>query len=239
MSDTALTDLQRDVAARVAADEVLANVAVITEFKGDILTDVQQGLGILAGRNGKVGACIIVLQTTAKLASVEIKGAVLSPETRFRVLEDPTINLGSSGTTVPALTIARRLVRLFHLWCPRPNADILIAQEPPIEPVQDEQAPVAYECGFLSTESGYDPLEYVSTPSISPNGGAAPQTVTLACATAGAAIYYTLDGSLPWSGNSSAVLYSAPFAVNAAATLRAGAFKTGFVASDLNAADYT
>lgn len=239
MSDSTLTDLQRDVAARVKADEVLANVAVITEFKGDILSEVQEALGILVGRNGKVGACIIVLQTTAKLASVEIPGAVLAPETRFRILEDPTINLGASGTLVPALTIARRLVRLFHLWRPMPSADCMIAQEPAIEPVPPDLAPVVYECGFLSTESGFDPLERVSTPSISPNGGAHPQTVTLSCLTAGSSIYYTLDGSLPWSGNAQATLYSAPFAVSVAATLRAGAFKSGFVASDVNAVDFS
>jgi hypothetical protein len=69
--------------------------------------------------------------------------------------------------------------------------------------------------------------------------GTGPVTITLTCATSGAAIYRTLDGSYPWSGNAQATLYAAPFAVASAALLRAVAHKTGMVASDAAAADIT
>lgn len=50
------------------------------------------------------------------------------------------------------------------------------------------------------------------------------QTVSLYCATSGAAIYYTLDGSTP---SASSTLYSAPLTISASATLKVIAIKSG------------
>ena len=60
--------------------------------------------------------------------------------------------------------------------------------------------------------------------------------VTLTCATAGATIRYTLDGSEP---TSSSAAYSAPITITATTTIKAKAFKSGYVASDTVSATYT
>ena len=60
--------------------------------------------------------------------------------------------------------------------------------------------------------------------------------ITLACATAGATIRYTLDGSEP---TSSSAAYSAPITITATTTIKAKAFKSGYVASDTVSATYT
>jgi hypothetical protein len=53
-------------------------------------------------------------------------------------------------------------------------------------------------------------------------------TCTLACATAAAAIYYTLDGETFPSGlETEATLYAAPFTVEPGDIVRAAAYKTG------------
>jgi hypothetical protein len=69
------------------------------------------------------------------------------------------------------------------------------------------------------------PQTQCATPTISPNGGSfsSAQTVTLA-STAGASIYYTLDGSTPTPAST---LYTAPFSVTASATLNCAAFYPG------------
>ena len=78
----------------------------------------------------------------------------------------------------------------------------------------------------------------VATPTFNPEGGAytAAQTVTISCATEGAAIRYTLDGSTP-TGTST--LYSQPITVNATTTLKAIGIKAGMLDSYVATAEYS
>ena len=100
--------------------------------------------------------------------------------------------------------------------------------------------------GYLSF-SGAVPLCYVyvkapplqaETPSASPAGGAvaAGTAVTLATATPGAEIRYTLDGSAPDAGST---LYTAPVPILTPAVLKAAAFKSGMTASGMMTEAYT
>lgn len=77
-----------------------------------------------------------------------------------------------------------------------------------------------------------------ATPTISPAAGAKvlPFNVTLACATAGAAIYYTVDGSTP---DDTKTLYEAPFEVASALTVKAIAIAEGYTNSAVASAAYT
>ena len=62
------------------------------------------------------------------------------------------------------------------------------------------------------------------------------QTVALACATDGATIYYTTDGSDPTIGS---MIYSDPIAVYAPTTIKAIAVKAGMANSAILSAAYT
>jgi hypothetical protein len=75
-------------------------------------------------------------------------------------------------------------------------------------------------------------------PTFSVSGGTytAAQTVTIADSTAGATIYYTLNGSTP---TTSSTKYTAPVVVTAAETLKALAIATGYAQSAVNSATYT
>jgi len=65
-----------------------------------------------------------------------------------------------------------------------------------------------------------------ATPVITPAAGtyAVPQTVSITDATAGATIYYTLDGSTPTAASA---VYGVSFAVSATATVKAIAIASG------------
>jgi hypothetical protein len=78
----------------------------------------------------------------------------------------------------------------------------------------------------------------VATPTFSPPPGnfASPPVVTISCATAGASIFYSLDGSEP------ATAYTDPVTINPGATLKAKATKTPpptLTNSDVASGDYT
>lgn len=60
--------------------------------------------------------------------------------------------------------------------------------------------------------------------------------VTLACATAGATIRYTTDGTEP---TTSSLAYSAPITISGTTTIKAKAFKSNYIASDTVSATYT
>ncbi len=79
---------------------------------------------------------------------------------------------------------------------------------------------------------------FLATPTISPNGASYTNsvTVTLADATPGATIFYTLDGSVPTTNS---LLYIAPFAVTTTLNIFAIAVKSGAANSAVASATFT
>jgi hypothetical protein len=77
------------------------------------------------------------------------------------------------------------------------------------------------------------------TPTFSPAPGTytSTQTVSISTTTAGASIRYTTDGSTP--SETAGTLYSAPFAVGSALTMKALAYKSGMIDSPVVTAAYT
>ena len=81
-------------------------------------------------------------------------------------------------------------------------------------------------------------LEQVATPTFNPAEGTftEAQSVTISCATDGATIYYTTDGSTP---TMSSTAYSAPFTVSETTTVKAIAVLNGYTDSEVAEATYT
>jgi len=80
-------------------------------------------------------------------------------------------------------------------------------------------------------------VQNVAAPSFSPAGGTynTAQSVTIACATTGASIYYTTDGTIP---TTSSAIYTAAINVTATTTIKAIAVKAGMTNSAVSAAVY-
>ncbi len=76
-----------------------------------------------------------------------------------------------------------------------------------------------------------------STPTFSPVAGTytSDLSVEISCATAGATIYYTTDGTTP---TTSSTAYTSAITVNASMTLKAVAVKTGYKNSDIGSVEY-
>jgi hypothetical protein len=147
----------------------------------------------------------------------------------------PLMNLGDSGTGKFVEQIATRVRQLIHYWAPGRGYVFDFAGQ---EPINARDGMRSYAVNFH--RNGMDErASKVGNVLIDPDTGAAPQQVTLTCATAAAAIWYTLDGSAPTPTNASAHLYAAPFQVADRMTLRAGAFKDGMDAGNVFQATFT
>ena len=72
----------------------------------------------------------------------------------------------------------------------------------------------------------------VATPAFSPGPGTftSVQTLAISCETAGASIYYTTNGATPTTAST---LYTGPITLNATATVRALAIRSGYANSDV------
>jgi formylglycine-generating enzyme required for sulfatase activity len=92
--------------------------------------------------------------------------------------------------------------------------------------------PFIYACSDSPTE-----INTTSAPEFSPAGGTylTNQLVTITCATEGAAIHYTVNGTEP---DTLSALYSTPIAVNANMTIKAIATKAGLNKSQIVTAVY-
>ena len=90
----------------------------------------------------------------------------------------------------------------------------------------------AVSCGKKTTEPDE---ETVATPTFSPPEGTytSAQNVSISCATPGATVYYSIDGSAP------STRYTGPVTIASTATLKAKATKSGWTDSQIASANYT
>jgi len=218
-------ELQAEMVSLVKADERLGTLPIIYERAGDIQQDISKSLGLIKSVGGKIGACIILLQLQGVNSAKAARGGQMKARPVFRVLEEPLTNDGKNGFQMPALEICKRLVAVVGLYYAEGLATALTTDDRTIVPVADPLASIAYEVQFECTEARTVRYDVVAMPTLSVKSGAAPQTVEITCATEGAEIFYTLDGSHPWNANGT--LYTAPVVVGEAGQLRARAFKPG------------
>ena len=101
----------------------------------------------------------------------------------------------------------------------------------------DVNSPLVNKINEVFAE-GYVPVPTVATPTFNLPGGTytSEQTVSISCATEGATIRYTTDGSEP---KESSPVYTAPINITSTTTLKAKAFKAGMNPSATAVAVYT
>lgn len=99
----------------------------------------------------------------------------------------------------------------------------------------DNAVDIYFDAVWIATD-GDDPFA-VSTPEMSPVGGPVDlnDTVSISCATPGATIYYTTDGTTPTTGST---VYSAPITITDDVTIKAFATKAGLTDSGVASEAY-
>lgn len=202
--------------------------------QGDMIEDqIKAVLAGLESKNSKSGIACVVLLPDVQGESVNSAAPALKLMLKVRVIENRLINETTDGTGIAASKLCLHLLQVLNRRAFRGGNALYADINKMIEEVALPGDVKIHEVHFIQNVMP-EPLPKVNDPTVS----AAEGVVTLACATSGAAIYYTLDGSFPGSGNTAATLYATPFPLDAGVHhLRAAAEKTAMQASnDLAAA---
>ena len=218
---------QADFATRMNASAYFADIGVYVFRPRENLTAtlitqrIQQALACLAKKAGKGGAAVSVLMPTADTPEGNVRGPELEERIIVRVQEDPLVNMGATGTLKSAESIALEVLQLFHHF--RSGGQIWYADTNSLTPNLEFPGKVTYDVAFRRKLPLAVP-EKSTMPMLSPESGTAPQTITIT-AVAGAAIWYSLDGSYPAPDAEASVLYTEPIELAAPAILRAVAYE--------------
>ena len=225
-----------DMQARLQADAYFVDIAVFIlrpraeEGAAAIQTKIDQALAGLTRTGGKTGAAVTLLMPMGDTDKPNVPGPQLRFTFTARVQEIIAINMGPQGTHKSAEEIARAVLQLFHLASLN-GANVLTAASETLTPNLEADPKLTYDVRFTA-QGGLGSPTKCARPSISPAGGSLPATVTLACVTSGAQLYWTNDGSYPAPQNPTAMRYTGPFALTSACTLRVTALAAGLQQSD-------
>ena len=231
-----LEQWQADVAATLAADSYFANIPVFIVRSLRIQSKIDNALAGATKTNGKTGLAVLVLMPVGDVDKENIPGPNLIGRITVRVQEIPSINMGDVGVGIPAEEAALYVLSLLHHRYFIGSLGAMTAAKDALTPSLEFDPKLTYDVQF-NARLTLNQLSKVAIPTFAPSSGAHPQNVTISCATGGASIYYTSDGSLPTPTNGT--LVAGVVAVTAAKTLRATAYLAGSVASDTNTAVYT
>ena len=251
----ALQQLQLDIAAFLAADAGLQYVRVVVarpraaEDAVMIEQTINEALGGLrkyiartAGQtdaeweaaceaSGKAGLLIIVMMSEGEVPNPGGPGPALELVQVVRVIENPMINEGADGTGLTAEEVAVLVLSALHQW----TTDGRQALYPAKQALKEVN--LANGLGYDVTFNRLMPLA-PRTATARPIITIADPSMTITCATSGAAIYYSVDGSFP--SPLTGELYSGPVDISGldnGAVIRAAAFKSPLRGSDCTRAE--
>ena len=215
---------QLDIYGRIQNDPYfVSGVPVLLELKGITENDVTQAIETANQSSGKVGSVVIVLMPTLEPNDRDAPGPRYVTVYNIQVIDYPLYRRQAvGGTQCSADEIADRLRQILHRFTMGRGQTIVFKGQRPL-PIAEGK--VSYNVGFARIGNDQPPIACAS-PLISYSRGTG--LCTLTCATAGAKIYYTVDGSYPGSlfvsPAGTATLYTVPFtAPPLGSTVRAAA----------------
>lgn len=213
---SALLQLETEIKGRIESIPFFAGLTVLVEPRKNLIAEITSKI--------------------AKLKTIIVPKVMSADDNHPNVhgvyFDDIRISIGVvqfdllKGAHPGLWEIAEEIHKAMKNWTPASLSNAINPAKPGIAMVPDPQLNIL-ECNFETRGGFIGALPTVATPVITPGAN-----ITLACATAGAAIFYTLNNSNPQPRNGT--LYLAPFAAPAAGTqLKARAFLAGYLNSQL------
>ena len=226
---TPLEQLQQNIYDRLDNDPSLATILVLQEKEGVTDNDIAQSLATTTAKMTDAGvlkgAAILVMEPFFDVDHPASVSITLATTTYISCREKPMVNRSPLGTNITAEQIALNVIRLLHPY---------IMYDLPSTLTSHKGDPIRYNDGTreivitVKAEIKICRTKACALPQITAD---AEGNVTITCATAGATIYYSANGSYPCPANGTVY---APFNVANGTQVRAVAFKQpNLAASDL------
>lgn len=213
---SAILQLETEFKERLESIPFFATLEVLTEPRKNLIAEIN-------ARVARLGTVIVPKATGADDNHPNVTG-VYFDEIRISVavFQNPIL----MGSAANAWEIAEEIHKAYKNWTPASLVNQVNPVRPGIEPIPDALLNVL-SCNFMARGGFVGELSRVATPVI---GNTSPVTIT--CATAGAAIFYTTDNSNPQPRNGT--LYTVPFtAPTSGHKIKARAFLAGYLNSEL------
>jgi chitobiase/beta-hexosaminidase-like protein len=228
-----LQSLQLDIAARLQPDERFLYVPVLVWRPRDaaaavmIRNTLNNALLGIVKQNGKGGLACMVMMPDAEVPDANVPGPQFEVIATVRVYETPIFNEGANGTHITAEQCALDALGLLHLW--NPGGNVIVADKKAIREGSAPEGSIAHDV-VVRQAVGVTPRGFVQRPRITLAGS----MMSIACGTAGAAIYWSCNGTLPTPTTGALYAGAADISLLSAGTLiRAVAYKAGLNASDV------
>jgi hypothetical protein len=180
----------------------------------------------LTPRNGRSGCGLLVEMPTIRTGSANIRDSII--DCPVVAIEEPNLNYApETGTQVSAEEAALNVRAALDQWSIG-GVGILHASGRWAQPANEFENLVAYRVTLsLEHRTVFPPK--VAKPALSESGG----LHAITCSTAGASIYYTLDGTYPGPSNPGAMMYISPIAAGTGDTITAAAYLEDYTGSDM------
>lgn len=232
MSALNLESAQESIFYKLAGESYLNDVQVLLARKLVTKSEEERARVVATASAGKKpGAGVIVLQPEIRTRLPAVPGPQLGLVFPVRILEHPELNLLTGSTKKTAGALAIFILRALHKFTITKNIRLRAADNA-ADPVEVKGL-VGYDT-FFETEVNQDEAAKCEPVYLTYGGG----NLTATCATSGAAIYYTTDGTFPYQGTiggraTTAALYTVPVAVAAGKTVWACAYKANYLSGDV------
>jgi hypothetical protein len=186
------------------------------------------------GGDGRTGIGVIIEKPGFVVQSPNLPGPEGFITLQLLILEDRLTNLGpTTGTELAADQLGQMLMDALH-WHQIEGFGQMFCDNNAMVVAEDFAPLIGYRLNF-KIRMPRAQTEKVAQPTITEDAG----TVTLACSTADAQIYYTTDESFPGRSNPAAVLYSEPFPAAVGTVINVAAYKEGLTPSHMIQATVT
>ena len=229
--------------ARLNGDTFYANIYCLIVDPGDTENDLLKKLATKMGKDGVYGIAVLILPVEAASDTAENDATgPLKFDLRFQIWEDRQINESTSGSALRAYTVARHTFALMKKFAVQGVCNLLVPKNPVITlvpPPAGQKKLRGFQLDFTAREDDQFVIPKLNRLTLTKVHERQYFYVTITSPDAGAAIYYTTDGSAPCSQNSNAVLYTQRIQLAGATTIFAAAELAGWLPSNVSSGTFT